>query len=349
MTLLETRRLSIGYFDRRKQNRIVAKSIQLDLKRGRFVCLLGPNGTGKSTLIRTLGGLQPPLAGAVELEGKALESFAPGDRARKISLVLTDIQPMGIFSVYSMVALGRHPHTRWTGSLTREDHLKIQWAITAAKADSLASRHISELSDGERQKVMIARALAQESPIMLLDEPTAFLDIVRRIELMHTLRDLTHRQSIATLLSTHDLELAMQCADELWLLSESGRITKGTPESLALNGQLGEVFGSDELDWDAHTGSFSFRQASCLNVKLTGEGPPCLWTRRMLRRLGYGEAGESETKAIMKITIDHNDNQPVWRVSCNEGQERFDSLDNFTNWLEGFSKTRNLKTAEKDL
>ncbi|MDA0347796.1 MAG: ABC transporter ATP-binding protein [Verrucomicrobia bacterium] len=333
---LEAKGLTIGYAAKR-QNRLIADKLYLKLKPGRFVCLLGPNGTGKSTLIRTLGGLQPSLAGKVLLNNTPIEDLEPRDRAKMVSLVLTDMLPVGIFSVFSFVALGRHPHTRWNGSLTEIDHEKIDWSIKAAKADSLTERHVGELSDGERQKVLMARALAQGSPIMLLDEPTAFLDIVRRIELIHTLRNLAHQESMSILLSSHDLELALQCADELWLLSEDGSISTGSPEHLALTGKLNELFGSEALDWDSSQGSFQARQKPCLHARLSGEGPEYLWTQRALKRLGYGL---SETEpAYLEIKISTHPSTNKWTVTFGKDEVLFESLESFTNWLERKSKT----------
>lgn len=329
--ILKTKGLSIGY-KASALERTVAKDLNLELKPGRFVCLLGPNGTGKSTLIRTLGGLQPSLVGKVLLKNRSIQEVEPRERAKLVSLVLTDMLPIGIFSVYSLVALGRHPHTRWNGSLSSTDHEKIDWAIKAANAESLRDRQVGELSDGERQKVLIARALAQESPIMLLDEPTAFLDIGRRIELMHTLRKLTHQHGMSILLSSHDLELALQSADELWLLSADGKVTTDSPENLALSGKLNEHFGSEELAWDSAKGSFRVQQEPCLYARLSGEGPEYLWTQRMLNRLGYG-LNEAEP-ANLKVQIEKGPEGSKWIVCLNEEKTVFDSLARFTIWLE---------------
>ncbi|MDA0349836.1 MAG: ABC transporter ATP-binding protein [Verrucomicrobia bacterium] len=336
MPILETFGLSIGYESRKGGNSIVAKGLNLSLNRGKFICLLGPNGAGKSTLIRTLAGIQPALKGEVRLSGSPIEKIAPRTRAKTISLVLTQAMPPGIFSAYSMVALGRHPHTNWNGHLTSEDREKIDWAINEVRAEKLASRQFSELSDGEKQKVMVARALAQEAPLMLLDEPTAYLDILRRVELMRTLRSLAHQQQMAILQSTHDLDLALRCADELWLFSESGDITKGTPESLALNGRMAEVFGSSELEWDLNQGSFHMHEDPCQFVRLEGNGPELLWTTRTLGRLGFGIATAGRESAF-SIAIDKTGSSAVWKVSRENNQTNFESLENLTQWIEGLN------------
>lgn len=329
--ILRSDGLAIGYTDRKSGTNRLANGLNLDLYRRRFVCLLGPNGTGKSTLIRTLAGLQEKLAGNVYLNGEALETLSPRNRARTISLVLTDLMPVGIFSVYSLVALGRHPHTRWNGILTGTDHQKVEWAIKAAGAGTLKHRNVTELSDGERQKVMIARALAQEAPVLLLDEPTAYLDLVRRIELMHTLRDLSHTQEMAILQSTHDLDMAMQCADELWLLSEDGKMTTGTPEALALNGALEVLFSSRELKWDSRHGSFQIHQEPCAWAHLVGNGPELLWTKRMLRRLGYGLSADKGAASIT-ITVDGHKSAARWTVASEN--KSFTSIAELTLWIE---------------
>ena len=332
--ILQAKGLSIGYPDRRNEHNIIARDLDLELQSGKFVCLLGPNGAGKSTLIRTLSGIQLNLGGEVTLTGQTLEKLEPRIRARTISLVLTNTMPLGIFTAYSLVALGRHPHTNWNGQLTGHDREKIDWAIKTVRAEPLATRHISELSDGERQKIMVARALAQEAPIMLLDEPTAYLDILRRVELMRTLRKLAHDQKMAILQSTHDLELALRSADEFWLFSEKGSITKGTPESLALSGKMAEVFGNCDLDWDTDQGSFHVHEEPDLFVQLEGSGPEFLWTKRTLARLGYGVTSESE-EAVLSISITHEGNSSTWSTLRNNKLINFESLETLTEWLEG--------------
>ncbi len=330
--VLSTQDLAIGYKGKRSVVSTIAKNLSLDLNPGQFVCLLGPNGAGKSTLIRTLSGIQKPLSGAITLNGQDLNHLDPKDRARSVSLVLTDTLPVGIFTVYSLVALGRHPHTNWSGGLTEKDHAKIDWALKAVKAEALANRQISELSDGEKQKVMIARALAQEATLMLLDEPTAYLDIIRRVELMRTLRDLAHNEGLTILLSTHDLELAMRSADELWLFSEDGSVSKGQPEHLALTGEIARIFTNDELDWDVEHGSFRIHRESCLSVVLQGQRAPRIWTQRTLARLGYGLT-ENEQQSSFSINIIGDNEHPIWEVSTGVEKQRLHSLEQLCDWI----------------
>ena len=222
--ILKIENLSIGY-QQGRENKIVAQDINVSLHGGELVCLLGPNGAGKSTLMRTISGSQSPLAGQVLLEGAVVHDLQARQLAKKLSLVLTERVQAGMLTAYEVVALGRYPHTNWAGKLTNKDHEIIQWSIEMAGANELADRVLSELSDGERQKIMVARALAQEPEVMILDEVTAFLDLPRRVEIMQLLRKLAHETNKAILLSTHDMDLALRSADRLWLLPKGGGAT----------------------------------------------------------------------------------------------------------------------------
>ena len=305
--------LTIGYPSRGGENRIVASGLDLNLRRGEFVCLLGPNGVGKSTLIRAMAGMGKPIDGCIEIKGTNILDLSPKERARAVSVVLTESIGLGMFTGRSIVSLGRHPHTSWTGGLSRNDHERIDWALSTVSADRLGDRQVAELSDGERQKIMIARALAQDCSIMLLDEPTAFLDLPRRVELMRTLRELSREEGLSIALSTHDLDLAMRSADSLWLLSEGGRLTCGAPEDLALRGELQAAFSSESLDWDEEQGSFKLHREPCAYAGLKGSGPEYAWTRRALRRIGYGIAGvEDEVK--IRIRIREKLDGTVWEI-----------------------------------
>jgi iron complex transport system ATP-binding protein len=306
----------------------VARGLDCRLQKGEFVCLLGPNGAGKSTLIRTLAGMQTPLAGQLHLAGQSMTTIAPRERARAVSVVLTETMPTGMMDAYSLVSLGRHPYSGWFGGLSALDRERIGWALDAVGATALANRQIAELSDGERQKVSIARALAQEAQLMLLDEPTAFLDLPRRVELMSILRNLAHREKLALLLSTHDLDLALRFADRLWLMSSSGQLIEGTPESLALNGQFAKVFASEKLDWDPTTGSFRTHPVACLNVRLTGEGMERVWTQRALERLGFGIAING-----MSAAFDIEIKTGTWRVTRGAVSQRFETIEALIDWI----------------
>jgi iron complex transport system ATP-binding protein len=328
---LTASKLSIGY-SYKGQETCIASSLELALQAGEFICLLGPNGAGKSTLIRTLAGMQTPLGGALRLRNQAFHSIPPRDRARMISVVLTEALPIGMMDAYSLVSLGRHPYSGWLGGLDTNDKERIEWAFNAVDASALKDRQISELSDGERQKVSIARALAQEAKVMLLDEPTAFLDLPRRVELMTILRNLAHREQMGLLLSTHDLDLALRFADRLWMITTDGELIQGYPEELAISGEFARIFSNDNLDWDAELGSFRAHPIPCLQASIEGDGIHALWTRRALERLGFGIAKKGET-GVLHLHISDVNNRSKWSATHNGQTVEHDSIAQLIDWL----------------
>lgn len=210
MTAITTNRLTVGYRGHR-----VVEDISLSLPCGRLVCLLGPNGAGKSTLLRTLCGFQPPIEGTVTISGSDLTTMSAAEVARLVSVVLTDRPPTPSLTAAEMVGMGRAPYTGFWGRLGDDDRRLVSEAMTTVGIAPLATRRMGQLSDGERQKVMIAKALAQHTPVIVLDEPTAFLDYPSKVAVMKTLARLAHDEGKTILMSTHDLELAAQLGDEL--------------------------------------------------------------------------------------------------------------------------------------
>ncbi|PJF21399.1 MAG: ABC transporter ATP-binding protein, partial [Phototrophicales bacterium] len=280
--ILTTHNLTIGY-----TKTIIAHNLNLSLLRGELVCLLGPNGAGKSTLMRTLAAMHPPLSGEIRLMGQNIRQLKHPDLATRLSVVLTDRPDTGQMCGYELVALGRHPYTNWSGRLTQQDQQIIQRALALTGATDLANQPVAQLSDGQRQKIMIARALAQDTPLILLDEPTAFLDLPRRVEIMRLLRQLARQTNRAILLSTHDLDLALRTADQLWLMAIGGIIQTGAPEDLVLNGAFQTVFQNDGLFFDLDTGAFRIHDYPTGKISVHGEGIRATWARRAVERIGY--------------------------------------------------------------
>ena len=227
MTAITTIRLTVGYRDHR-----VVEDISLSLPCGRLVCLLGPNGAGKSTLLRTLCGFQPPIAGTVTISGSDITTMSAAEVARLVSVVLTDRPPTPSLTAAEMVGMGRAPYTGFWGRLSDDDRRLVSEAMQTVGIDSLATRRMGRLSDGERQKVMIAKALAQHTPVIVLDEPTAFLDYPSKVAVMKTLARLAHNEGKTILMSTHDLELAAQLGDELMEI-ENKHIRKITADEVS--------------------------------------------------------------------------------------------------------------------
>jgi iron complex transport system ATP-binding protein len=299
--VLQTHELAVGY-----ERTSLTEHLNLALHQGELVALLGPNGAGKSTLLRTLAGMQPPLEGEIRIAGDPVQKLQARDLAQQLSIVLTDRPPLGMMTGYELVALGRQPHTDWSGRLRVQDRERIEWAIEAVGASAFAARATSELSDGQRQKLMIARALAQEAPLLLLDEPTAFLDLPRRVELMRLLRDCARELQRAVLLSTHDLDLALRTADRLWLLSETGDFFDGAPEDLILSGAFAKIFmdaGIQGVDFDPQTGTFQLTQAARGTVLLspTDDTLREKWTQRALERTGYQVITQAEPRGELSL------------------------------------------------
>lgn len=251
--ILQTTDLSLGYKKGSRSN-VIADHISFSLEKGKLTCLLGPNGVGKSTLIKTIMGQIPPLKNQVYLDKKPANSISKKDLSKKIAVVLTEKINSANLTVKQVVSLGRIPHTGWLGSLSVEDQQKIETAILSTHINYIENRPINELSDGQLQKVMIARALAQDCEILILDEPTAHLDLINRFEIMHLLRDIAKKENKAVLVVTHDLEIAIDTADEFWLMQCGFPLVCGSPEDLILQGKIDLLLPNDRLHFDKSDG-----------------------------------------------------------------------------------------------
>ncbi|MBR8834526.1 MAG: ABC transporter ATP-binding protein [Stigonema ocellatum SAG 48.90 = DSM 106950] len=315
--ILITDNLAIGYKVSQKIFRNVASDINVSLQAGEVVCLLGPNGAGKSTLLRTLAGMQSPIKGEVRLLGDDVYQLAPQELAKRLSLVLTERVDVGMLSAYALVTLGRYPYTDWWGKLTQEDEAIATWAIKSVGAEHLAQRNVSELSDGERQKIMIARALAQSPIVMLLDEPTAFLDLPRRVEIMQLLRQLVRETNGAILLSTHDLDLALRLADKVWLLATDGTLHVGAPEDLVLSGAFAKTFRSEGVEFDVRSGEFHLNIPQKGEVNLVGQGMEAVWTTRALQRIGFHVTQHGNPSPIL-VEVIWDGGSVFWRITSRE-------------------------------
>lgn len=278
---LETRDLAIGY---RKRPAILG-NIDLRAEPGEMVCLLGPNGIGKSTLMRTMARMQPALAGAVFIGGADIVRMSRAALARQVAVVLTERLTIGAMPAFRLVELGRHPHSNWSGLLSDTDRDIVQQAIEAVGARHLAHRDVTELSDGERQRFMIARALAQEPAVLLLDEPAAFLDIAARVEMMAMLRRLARERSVAVILSSHDLELSLRAADTIWLIDGGGRMHVGAPEDLLASGSIADAFSTPNIAFSSSDRSFKMLTHASFGAYVGGTDAGL--ARTVLEREGF--------------------------------------------------------------
>ncbi len=257
--LIKLEGLEIGYGKGKKASALSGK-IDCNVFRGELVSLMGRNGCGKSTLLRTMAGLQESLGGKIIIKGRPVHEYQRMEIARMLGFVSTEVIRVEGLRVRDLVAMGRYPHTGWFGSLSSSDHEMIDRAIAVTSLDDLVDRDLDELSDGERQRAMIARTLAQDTEILILDEPTAFLDLTHKYEITLLLGKLAREHGKTILFSTHDLQLSLQEADKIWLMGEDG-VIEGSPEDLLSRGKIGEVLlkdsSMDGISLDPRTGKVS--------------------------------------------------------------------------------------------
>ncbi len=251
MENVQLHNLSIGY-QNKGNSKVVASGLNATINRGELTCLLGRNGIGKSTLLRTLSAFQPALDGEVMMDTTPLATLTDKERSRLIGIVLTEKPDVQNMTIEELVGMGRSPYTGFWGTLDSDDEAIVSEAIRLVGVESLKGRMIHTLSDGERQKVMIAKALAQQTPIIYLDEPTAFLDFPSKVEMMQLLRRLAVEEQKTVFLSTHDVELSLQLADCIWLM-EPDRLNVGTPHQLAEEGALSRFIEHDGITFDRAT------------------------------------------------------------------------------------------------
>lgn len=313
---LRTRDLAVGYSTRRS-TRAVLERVNLEARAGELVCLLGPNGIGKSTLLRTLARMQSPLWGTVELGGADLRSITHAELARRLGVVLTERVMVEALPVRRIVELGRYPHSGWFGRITDRDRCAVNWAIDAVGARHLVERDFSCLSDGERQRVMIARALAQEPVLLLLDEPTAFLDVPSRVELMGLLRQLTRDASLAVVVSTHDLELALRIADLVWLVMPGGELITGAPEDVVLAGALAQAFEGRQIRFHPEDRSFRLLTGDSGEAVIHGCGLRAALATAVLERAGYAVVASTE-----RCTLSVRVHESGWWASSSDAERR---------------------------
>ncbi len=245
--------LSIGYSNKKSDVKVVAENINASIRSGELTCLLGANGVGKSTLLRTLSAFQPKLSGSIYIKGKEIDNYSDRQLSHLIGVVLTGKPDIRNMTVTELVGLGRSPYTGFWGTLSKEDKVIVEHSIGLVNITALKDRMIHTLSDGERQKVMIAKALAQETPVIFLDEPTAFLDFPSKVEMMQLLHRLSRETDKTIFLSTHDLELALQTADTVWMMNRQHGLSIGTPHELGDNGVLENYVKRKGIVFDKET------------------------------------------------------------------------------------------------
>lgn len=281
---LEGRGISLGYIQEGRRKEIL-QDLDFQLFTGEFTCLLGPNGVGKSSLVKSILGELLPWKGNMLLQGKALQSLDIQERAKQVAVVLAQSAYPGYMTVGQLVALGRTPYLGWGGKLQEEDRKKVYQALEDTRISHLKDERLSELSDGQRQKAMIARALAQDGSVIVLDEPTAHLDLVNRLEIMSLLREISRSQGKAILVVTHDLDIALETADRFWILNCGIPLLSRTPEDLVLSGQIQALFPSDRYRFNVARGRVEWSQA-LPDFLIEGPAEQAYWVKKALVKAG---------------------------------------------------------------
>ena len=288
MSLIQTSNLAIGY----QSNKTLQRDIEFSLKEGEIICLMGQNGVGKTTFIKTLNGLLDPLNGTVEIKGTSIQDYDRTLLAQEMGVVLTDKPAATNLTVKELIGLGRYPYSNWLGRLSSEDKAAVESAISQTKINYIEDKLLSDLSDGQFQKAMIARALAQETDILILDEPVAHLDLNNKIEILLLLREIANTGK-GILISTHDIQVSLQLSDLLWLFNFDSNPIFGLPEDLILNGDLEEALYLQHHAYDLIHHRLTI-PASGKVMKVIGDEKSGFWTKQALEKAGFqiGEEGK---------------------------------------------------------
>jgi iron complex transport system ATP-binding protein len=330
--ILSLQALNIGYISGRRKRELLPP-VSATARKGELVAILGRNGIGKSTLLRTIIGLQPALGGRIIIDGREYSEYSRLELARKVGYISTEIVRASNMKVSDLVAIGRFPHTGWTGNNDPEGEAAISTAMDRTGMTGFRDRYISELSDGERQRAMIARVLAQETDILIMDEPTAFLDVSGRYEMIHLMSGLA-RGGRTIIFSTHDFNIALNQADKIWLILDNVLI-EGSPEDLVLSGAFNNLFDPGFVSFNYSDGTFSLQTEKKGKLFIMGEGLPRDWTIKALARSGY----EVADNYSIPYLITPAKVPGKWVVVLADGPIEFESIYSLAAWL---IKNRNL-------
>ena len=319
--------LELGFTSGKFRNRLLPP-LNAFANEHELIAVIGRNGIGKSTLLRTIAGLHPMLSGKTVVENRDINEYSRIQLSAKVGYISTEIVKASNMRVYDLVALGRFPYTNWFGRTDITDDEKIMDAIDKAGITGLIGRPISELSDGERQRAMIAMVLAQDTILMVMDEPTAFLDISSKFELMHLMHELTRNRNKTIIFSTHDLGTAVREADKIWLLSDNG-LLEGAPEDLMIEGAFNNLFDESKVRFNAHDGTFYVHNEEKGKIHVTGKGEIRFWTEKALIRAGY-KIAESQSEIIVEAPSEVN---KAWRCKTDEFTAEFNSIYALISWI----------------
>lgn len=310
--------LQIGFLSGSRKN-ILLPPLSASAEKGELVSVIGRNGIGKSTLLRSLAGIQDVFGGKIFYEGREIDNYDRPGLARTTGFISTEQVKVSNMTVFDLVAIGRFPYTNWLGKLDSEDLRSVHEAMEKSSVLKYSGKYVAELSDGERQRVMIARLLAQDAGIMLMDEPTAFLDIRSKFEIVHLLHQLSHSHGKTIIITTHDLDLAIRHSDRIWLILDDG-IKEGSPEDLMLGGMFGHLFDSSIVKFNSLDGTYSFNETPKGIIYVEGDAFTKHWTERAITRAGFA-VSKVKTPDSISITPDHR-----WILTYSGQTQEFKSI-----------------------
>ena len=319
--------LKIGYVSGKNKN-LLLPPVSASALKGELIAVIGRNGIGKSTLLRTITGLQSSLGGKIIINGKNIKEYSRLQIAKSVGYISTEAIKVSNMRVYDLVALGRFPHTNWLGKIDAANHNAIVDSIGKAGMADFNNRFITELSDGERQRAMIARVLAQDAGLMVMDEPTAFLDIRSKYEILHLLHELTRKRGKTVIFSTHDFQTAISQADKIWLILDN-QLIEGAPEDLLLKGSFDHLFDSSLVRFDSKNGNFILKKEERGQIFIDGNGNKKYWTEKAISRAGYSLSGVKMTPLI-KVPSEEEDK---WLLYSGNSVNEFESIYDLVGWL----------------
>jgi len=331
---IELKSLTAGY---KKEGTIfpLVGPLNISAGKGELIAIIGRNGSGKSTLLKTIAGLLKPVEGDIIIKGRKINEYKRGELAETVGYISTEQIRVDSMKVIELVELGRYPYTPWSGRLSEADNEKVILAMEKTGIIDLKENFINELSDGERQKAMIARLIAQDTDILIMDEPVAFLDIRNKYEIIHLLRSLSDRKNKTVIFSGHDLSLIMAQSDRIWMIAD-GKIYDGAPEDMVLNGFMNKLFDDNGFVFSESDATFKPRNEFLAEVKINGEGIFRLWTEKAVNRAGF--KGVSH-KTSISVTVDRDNEGLYWICkSDNNESPKLRTVYELTKWLRNLPK-----------
>jgi iron complex transport system ATP-binding protein len=327
---IQLKNLQLGYKSK-QQEFLIGNPMTASASKGQLVALIGANGCGKSTLLRTISKLQQPISGEVKIKNIPVNQLNRLQMAKLVGLVTTDLERTANLNVYELVALGRFPHNNWLGQITDFDDQIIREAIKSVGMEHFTKKNVINLSDGEYQRVMIARALAQDTEVIILDEPTAFLDLPNKYSTVNLLWDLTRKVQKTILFSTHDLNIAMQFADLVWIMAKDS-LCQGAPEELLINGSFDHIFTDRSVVFDHQSFQFKKQKTWRGEVGLAGDDRLAVFTRMALERVGIKTESNKTMPLSVKVML--IDNKPIWILKKSDEIINYHHLGELTNFIE---------------